>query len=1006
MKKITMMAACFALLLSSCVTNEESTSVTNIRDAKAEHLKSLATLNNAEAAAAKTLADAEAAYKAAEAELKKADAELKKAEAAKLAADAENEKLLAEAEAALLKAQAALEAAKAAKEEAEAAKIAEEVEKAKLEYEALKAEYAARIAAAEQAKAEAEKAKADALAAMELAKVTAEKALIDAQKELAESKQDLKEKLEEIEADNAVTVEALYNEYITAINNLNDSKQNVTAVKSFVEFYKSGLLSNEEALAALLESYESDIEEYVNTIALAEAKIATLNEYKTVAPEEVRAALVEANAAAYAAEQVKLAAAEVVTDMAVDTKLVGSSSVNGEYGLWDTKWGVYSYPDMYANQYLYSVIYALYQTNLLYMDWDTGDKTFTVYLDENGKEVEEDTEGATAWLAVKIHELDENGEYTDEVMTYPLFTVAPTYAFDESGYQTNYFEYTLPTDTYLFPTNYKVYYNQIVSVGAINKESFEGLVAVVNDCVERMQAMESADTEAIEAIKALVEDVLAAAQAVEAAQTAYDAAVVDVTEDSVFDEELYSWMPTTLGKYNDAVDAEADAKGAYESVNNQLEDMKTVLANLEKKETRWALEDAIEPLKAPVAETAKALKAAQDTLAVKEKALVAAQTAQKKAAADLEAKEIAERSAKKAWEAAAAVVTEAGDKATDAQKKAEKDAKDAYDKAVDATIKANTALAEANAAVVTAEADVEAAETDVETAQAAADAAAAALKAAEDALANLDANIAQLKKEIGWAEEDLAPLKAAYDAAVKAVEEAEAALEAAKALVPELKAVLDAGDLQRAYTVAVAAVKTYVDNNPDFFAGNTIYYTVTNTRRKTEVEAAEAALNSIGNMTTGYAATLDGAVETIQEYYTAAAEALVEAEAEAAEFNGLAKAYAEAVVAFALADAEYTVVSGEVTALNDLLTELTDPDSVLAKIEGLEAEIETAKAAIEAIEDNIEAAKAAVESYEELVAYWESQLASVEAHLALCEALLAEAKAEFDAAVEAATKAE
>ena len=67
MRKITMMAACFALLLSSCVTNEESQSVTNIRDAKAEHLKSLATLNNAEAAAAKTLADAEAALKAAQA---------------------------------------------------------------------------------------------------------------------------------------------------------------------------------------------------------------------------------------------------------------------------------------------------------------------------------------------------------------------------------------------------------------------------------------------------------------------------------------------------------------------------------------------------------------------------------------------------------------------------------------------------------------------------------------------------------------------------------------------------------------------------------------------------------------------------------------------------------------------------------------------------------------------------------------------------------------------------
>ena len=47
MRKITMMAAFFALLLSSGVTNEESQSVTDIRNAKAEQLKSLAALNNA-----------------------------------------------------------------------------------------------------------------------------------------------------------------------------------------------------------------------------------------------------------------------------------------------------------------------------------------------------------------------------------------------------------------------------------------------------------------------------------------------------------------------------------------------------------------------------------------------------------------------------------------------------------------------------------------------------------------------------------------------------------------------------------------------------------------------------------------------------------------------------------------------------------------------------------------------------------------------------------------------
>lgn len=986
-----MMAACFALLLSSCVTNEESQSVTDIRNAKAEQLKSLAALNNAEAETAKVLAAAEAAYKAAE-------AELKKAEAAKLAADAENEKVVAEAQAELLKAQAALEAAKAAQ-------IEEQIEKAKLEYDALKAEYAARIAQAEKAKAKAEKAKADAIAAMELAKVTAEKALVDAQKELAQSKKDLQDKLDELEVTNAETIEALYNSYIYALNEYNQAKQNVSDVKGNVDYWKADLLTKEEALAALLESYESDIEEYVNAIALAEAKIATLEEYKGVPAEEIRAALVEANANHFALYQAYLAAAEVASDLANDTKLFGTNYYNAEYGLWDTKFSVYTEANNWmsgSNPDLFDMVYGLYQTGLMAFDEDTYMPITTVYLDENGEEVDEDAENATAWFGVGLHSVEEDGSLSKDYTMYPLFTLAPVYDVDEDGNIANYIEYANPYSTAMFPYTYKSYYNQVVSVGAVNKESFEAVAAIVNDVYENALATDGADAEVVAELKALTEKVLEAAKAVEDAENAYAAAVDDVTEVSVFNEEVFSYVPTTLGKYNDAVEAEADAKGAYESVNYQLEEMKTRLANLEKKETRWALEDAIEPLKAPVAETAKALKAAQDTLAVKEKALVAAQTAQKKAAADLEAKEIAERSAKKAWEAAAAVVTEAGDKATDAQKKAEKDAKEAYDKAVDATIKANTALAEADAAVAEAETAVATAKADVETAQTAADNAAAALKDAEDALANLDANIAQLKKEIGWVEADLAPLKAAWDAAVVAVEEAKAALEAAEALVPELKAVLDAGDLQRAYEVAVKAVEVFTEEN-DF--GSSIYGTIISTRY-TPVRAAERALAQIENMTVGNAAMYEGLADVVKEFGENAVAYLAEAEKEAAEFNELAKAYAEACVAAQLADYEEDNAYAEVSALNTALSEATDPTGIAAQIATLEGEIETAKGAIEVIEGNIEAAKIAVDDSDALLAEWEAQLASVQAYLDRCEALLAEAKAEFDAAVEAAGKAE
>lgn len=71
-----------ALVATSCMKNLESASVTKVRDAKAEELKSLAELNKAQAAAVTTLANAEAS-------LKLAEAKVQEATAAKIAAEAE-----------------------------------------------------------------------------------------------------------------------------------------------------------------------------------------------------------------------------------------------------------------------------------------------------------------------------------------------------------------------------------------------------------------------------------------------------------------------------------------------------------------------------------------------------------------------------------------------------------------------------------------------------------------------------------------------------------------------------------------------------------------------------------------------------------------------------------------------------------------------------------------------------------------------------------------------------
>ena len=68
-KFLAMYALAGALVASpvftSCVDDEVSPSVENIRNQKAEQLKALAALQNAQAEAAKITANAEAAYKAA-----------------------------------------------------------------------------------------------------------------------------------------------------------------------------------------------------------------------------------------------------------------------------------------------------------------------------------------------------------------------------------------------------------------------------------------------------------------------------------------------------------------------------------------------------------------------------------------------------------------------------------------------------------------------------------------------------------------------------------------------------------------------------------------------------------------------------------------------------------------------------------------------------------------------------------------------------------------------------
>lgn len=115
MRKKTMMVAMLlsALMLGACVDNNESASVEAVRTAKAEQLKSVAAMNNAEAEATKLLAEADVALKNAEAEAKKIQNDNDKANlAVKMAGqEAALKQAIAEAENSMLTAQEALKTA-------------------------------------------------------------------------------------------------------------------------------------------------------------------------------------------------------------------------------------------------------------------------------------------------------------------------------------------------------------------------------------------------------------------------------------------------------------------------------------------------------------------------------------------------------------------------------------------------------------------------------------------------------------------------------------------------------------------------------------------------------------------------------------------------------------------------------------------------------------------------------------------------------------------------------
>ena len=248
MKKKLMMVAVLmgALTLSACVDNNETQSVTDVRNAKVAQLKARAEMNNAEADAAKVLA-------AAEAQLMNAKAAAAKANAAKVQAETST----------IQKQKELVDLQKAAAElENEAALIENQKAQAALEEALSDLEVAKKNAEAELARIAAE---------LETNKLLWEAALADAQKDLMDAKEALADEL----ADDPTATEKLEElvaAYSQAITNLIEAQRVLTSEKSDLVALEEDLISEEEYKA-------QEITDNNNLIALYEAQIAAYKEY-------------------------------------------------------------------------------------------------------------------------------------------------------------------------------------------------------------------------------------------------------------------------------------------------------------------------------------------------------------------------------------------------------------------------------------------------------------------------------------------------------------------------------------------------------------------------------------------------------------------------------------------------------------------------------------------------------------------------------------------------------
>lgn len=299
MKKKLMMVAVLmgALTLGACVDNNETQSVTDVRNAKAEQLKARADMNNAEAEALNVLAAAEAQLMNAKAAAAKANAAMANAEAATINKKAELVALQKEA----------------AELENEAAKIENQKAQAALE---------AALSDLEVAKKKAEQQLDSIAGQLEADKLKWEAELAAAKQALSIAEQDLITTQDQVSATEKAKLLALASAYSQAVNNL------ISAQKSLV-FYKNQLLIAEEGLVSVEEQKAEAILANNNAIAEWELEIAAYKEYhnylESATIDSLQAELTKLNAQGMVLEDAYNNALKLYNDAEIDNDTISSA---------------------------------------------------------------------------------------------------------------------------------------------------------------------------------------------------------------------------------------------------------------------------------------------------------------------------------------------------------------------------------------------------------------------------------------------------------------------------------------------------------------------------------------------------------------------------------------------------------------------------------------------------------------------------------------------------------